>query len=64
MDKKMSKVTRQMKRAEKSVKAGKKKTAIKALDSAEKKNVKLTKMDREVRDPEIKAYKKMKKKGC
>jgi len=64
MDKKMAKVTKQMKKAEKNVKAGKKKAAIKDLDSAEKKNVKLTKMDREVRDPEIKAYKKMKKKGC
>jgi hypothetical protein len=64
MDKKMAKITRQMKRAESNIKAGKKKAAIKTLDSAEKKNVKLTKMDREVRDPEIKAYKKMKKKGC
>lgn len=64
MDKKMAKVTRQMKRAESNIKAGKKKAAIKVLDAAEKKNVKLTKMDREVRDPEIKAYKKMKKKGC
>lgn len=64
MDKKMAKVTKQMKRAERNIKAGKKMAAIKVLDSAEKKNVKLTKMDREVRDPEIKAYKKMKKKGC
>jgi len=64
MDKKMAKVTKAMKTAERDVKAGKKSAAVKALKGAEKKNVKLTKIDREVRDPEIKAYKKMKKKGC
>jgi hypothetical protein len=63
MDKKMAKVTKAMKVAEKDVKKDKPKEAIKALKGAEKKNVKLTKEDREVRDPEIKAYKKMKTKG-
>lgn len=60
----MAKVTKAMKVAEKDVKKDKPKAAIKALKGAEKKNVKLTKEDREVRDPEIKAYKKMKTKGC
>jgi hypothetical protein len=64
MDKKMAKVTKAMKVAEKDVKKDKPKAAIKALKGAEKKNVKLTKEDREVRDPEIKAFKKMKTKGC
>lgn len=64
MDRKMAKVTRQMKTAGRDIKAGKKSEALKALKSAEKKNVKLTKIDREVRDPEIDAYKKMKRKGC
>lgn len=63
MDKKMAKVTKEMKTAEHDIKKGKPKEAIKAIKGAEKKNVKLTKIDREVRDPEIKAYKKMKKKG-
>ena len=40
------------------------KDAMKTLKSAVKKNEKLVKEDREVRDPEIKAYKKMKAKGC
>lgn len=64
MDQKMAKVTKQMKRAGRDIKKGDKKDALKTLKSAEKKNVKLTKLDREVRDPEIKAYKKMKKRGC
>jgi hypothetical protein len=64
MDKKMSKVTRQMKTAERDIKKSKPKAAIKALKGAEKKNVKLTKIDRDVRDPMIDRYKKMKKKGC
>lgn len=64
MDRKMAKVTKAMKVAEKEVKMGDSSSAIKALKGAEKKNVKLTKEDREVRDPEIKAYKKMKTKGC
>lgn len=64
MDKKMAKVTKAMKTAERDMKKGDKSGAEKALKGAEKKNVKLTKIDREVRDPEIKAYKKMKKRGC
>lgn len=34
------------------------------LKKAEKENMKLANYDEKVRDPEIKAYKKMKKKGC
>ena len=64
MDKKMAKVTRQMKIAGRDIKAGKKSEALKALKGAEKKNVKLTKIDREVRDPLIKREKKMERKGC
>lgn len=64
MDKKMAKVTKQMKTAGREMKKGDKAEAMKTLKKAEKKNVKLTKLDRTVRDPEIKAYKKMKKKGC
>lgn len=60
----MAKVTKAMKTAAKDVKKGHKSLALKALKGAEKKNVKLTKIDREVRDPELKAYKKMKKRGC
>lgn len=60
----MAKVTKQMKTAERDINKGNKRGALKALMEAEKKNVKLTKIDREVRDPEIDAYKKMKKKGC
>ena len=65
MDKKMAKVTKEMKVAEKDVKKGKPKAAVKSLKKAEKKNVKLTKIDREERDPFIKKAKKMlKKKGA
>lgn len=64
MDKRMAKVTKQMKVAERDIKKGKPKAAVKALKGAEKKNVKLTKIDRDVRDPEIEAYHKMKKRGC
>lgn len=64
LDKKMAKVTKSMKVAEKDVKKGQPMAAVAALKGAVKKNVKLTKEDREVRDPEIKAYKKMKAKGC
>lgn len=60
----MAKVTKQMKTAARDIKKDKPKEAMKALKGAEKKNVKLTKIDREVRDPEIDAYKKMKKRGC
>jgi hypothetical protein len=64
MDKKMAKVTKQMKTAEGDVKKGQPMAAVAAIKGAVKKNVKLTKEDRDVRDPEIKAYKVMKKKGC
>lgn len=64
MDKKMAKVTKQMKTAERDIKKHKPKAAVKALKKAEKKNAKLTKIDRDVRDPMIAKYKKMKKKGC
>jgi hypothetical protein len=64
MDKKMAKVTKTIKTAERDIKSGRKQPALKALKGAAKKNVKLTKEDRDVRDPEIEAFKKMKKKGC
>lgn len=48
----MHKVTKKIEKAEK------------ILKSAEKKNEKLVKMDKNVRDPQIKEYKKMKAKGC
>lgn len=64
MDRKMDKVTKAMKTAERDIKKGKPSEAIKSLKGAEKKNIKLTKIDRDVRDPEIEAYKKMKKRGC
>lgn len=60
----MAKVTRQMKTAGRDIKAGKKEKALKSLKGAEKKNMKLTKIDREVRDPLIKKEKKMERKGC
>ncbi len=63
MDQKMAKVTKQMKVAAKDIKKGDKSSAVKALKGAEKKNVKLTKLDRDVRDPLVKKCKKeMKKK--
>jgi hypothetical protein len=52
MDKKMRKVTKDIRKAETTLK------------KAEKKNVKLANYDEKVRDPEIMAYKKMKAKGC
>jgi len=64
MDKKMHKVTKAMESAEKDMKHGKEKAAMKVLKGAEKKNEKLVKIDREVRDPAMKELKKMKKKGC
>ena len=53
MDKKMAKVTKSMKMAERDIKKGRPRAAITALKGAEKKNVKLTKIDREERDPLI-----------
>jgi hypothetical protein len=64
MDKKMAKVTRQMKTAGRDIKKGKPKAALKALKGAEKKNVRLTKIDREERDPFIDKCKKTMKKGA
>lgn len=64
MDKKMAQVTKEMKVAEKDVKKGKKAAAVKTLKKAEKKNVKLTKLDREVRDPMLKKCKKVVKKDA
>ncbi len=53
IDKKMrSKVTKPIRKAEK------------ILKKAEKSNMKLANYDEKVRDPEIKAYKKMKKGKC
>ena len=61
MDKKMHKVTLKMKEAEKDIKKGKPKLAAKVLKNAEKKNEKLVKIDKNVRDPIIDKFKKMKK---
>lgn len=62
MDKKMARVTKKMQTAERNIKKGKSKEAVKVLKGAEKENVHLTKIDREVRDPEIKSCKNLKKK--
>lgn len=59
MDKKMHQVTKRMETAEKDVKKGEPKAALKTLKKAEKKNEKLVKIDRDVRDPMIKKCKKM-----
>jgi hypothetical protein len=48
----MRKVTKKIRKAESTLK------------KAEKENEKLANIDQKVRDPEIKAYKKMKKEGC
>ena len=62
MDKKIHKITESMKLAEKDIKKGAPKAATSVLKGAEKKNEKLVKIDREVRDPIIKgALKAMKK---
>lgn len=61
MDKKMHQVTKRMKTAEKDVKKGKRSAAIRVLKKAEKKNEKLVKIDKNVRDPIIKRFKKMMK---
>ncbi len=62
MDKKMHKVTEAMKKAEVDVKKNKPKAAIKVLKKAEKKNEKLVKIDKNVRDPLIDKAKKVKAK--
>jgi hypothetical protein len=58
MDKKMHKVTKKIEVAEKDIKKGKPSEAIKVLKTAAKKNEKLVKIDRDVRDPMIKKCKK------
>lgn len=58
MDKKMHQVTEKMKKAEKILKRGNRPSAIKMIKSAEKKNEKLVKEDKNVRDPLIKKCKK------
>lgn len=55
----MHKVTEKMKVAEKDIKKHKPKEAVKVLESAEKKNEKLVKIDKNVRDPLIKKAKKV-----
>lgn len=62
MDKKMAKVTREMKSAGRDAKRGKVASALKKLGKAEKENVRLTKEDREVRDPLIERCKRGAKK--
>lgn len=54
----MHQVSKRMETAQKDIKKGKGKEAIKVLKKAEKKNEKLVKIDRTVRDPIIKKYKK------
>jgi hypothetical protein len=61
MDKKMAKVTQQMKTAEKDIKGGKTQEGLKALKGAEKKNEKLTAYDKNVRDPKLEKCEKMEK---
>jgi len=58
----MHQVTKRMQTAERDVKKGADKEAVKVLKKAEKKNEKLVKIDRDVRDPIIEKYEKMKKK--
>ena len=62
MDKKIHKITEAMKKAEADVKKGKSKAAVHVLKSAEKKNEKLVKEDKNVRDPLIDKAKKLKSK--
>jgi len=64
MDKKIHKITENMKVAEKDVKKGKPKAAVKVLKKAEKKNEKLKVEDRDKRDPMIDKFKKAKKAMC
>lgn len=59
MDKKMHKITESMKKAESDVKKGNRKDAVSTLKRAEKKNEKLVKEDKKVRDPIIKKVKEL-----
>lgn len=61
MDKLMHKVTEKMKVAEKDIKKGKKSAAVKILKKAEKKNERLVKEDKNVRDPIIHKVEKLSK---
>lgn len=60
MDKKMHKVTEKMKVAEKDLRKHKPKEAVKVLKKAVKENERLVKIDKNVRDPMIDKYKKLK----
>lgn len=62
MDKKMHQVTKQMQTAERDIKKHKNTQAVKVLKKAEKKNEKLVKIDKNVRDPLIDKAKKVKTK--
>lgn len=57
MDKKMHQVSKRMKTAEKDIKKGKPKAAVKVLKKAVRKNEKLVKIDKTQRDPLIKKCK-------
>ena len=61
MDKKMHKVTEQMEKAKKDIQKHMPSKAVNVLKSAEKKNEKLVKIDKNVRDPLIEKEKKMEK---
>jgi hypothetical protein len=63
MDKKMHQVTKRIETAERDIKKGKGKEAEKVLSKAAKKNEKLVKIDRDVRDPLIDKCKKDMKKA-
>lgn len=64
LDKKIHKITEKMRVAEKDIKKGKPKVAEKVLKGAEKKNEKLKREDRDIRDPMIDKFKKAKKEMC
>jgi len=61
MDKKMAKVTKKIKTAEKDIKMGKEKIASRVLKSAEKQNKQLTRIDKNIRDPKIEVLTKIEK---
>jgi transketolase C-terminal domain/subunit len=61
MDKKMHNITKDIEKAEKDIKEKKPKKASKVLKKAAKKNEKLVRVDRDLRDPMIDKAKKMQK---
>ncbi len=61
VDKKMAKVTKKIKQAEKDIENRKDKKAVEELKSAEKQNKKLTVIDKNVRDPKIQRLNKIDK---